>query len=181
MSFLIDPPWLYATGRAYGRLMPERTPAARARADRDGRCFLATSISLYLEQAVDAADLAAVPRRARPRLDAQLRRLQVRPPPRRAGAARRSAALFATYPLWLRAGRRAAPETLERDVPVLALEAGFALGLQRGDEDWRLASDYFLGELEQRPRLSKRGSQVLTANVEQSVLCIVLEAQEPPQ
>ena len=30
MSFLIDPPWLYATGRAYGHLMPERTPAARA-------------------------------------------------------------------------------------------------------------------------------------------------------
>ena len=24
MSFLIDPPWLYATGQMYGRLLPER-------------------------------------------------------------------------------------------------------------------------------------------------------------
>ena len=31
MSFLIDPPWLYATGRAYGRVLPEQTTAARAR------------------------------------------------------------------------------------------------------------------------------------------------------
>ena len=32
MSFLIDPPWLYANGRAYARLSPERAqgPAAAA-------------------------------------------------------------------------------------------------------------------------------------------------------
>ena len=57
MSFLIDPPWLYATGRAYGRLMPERTPAARARQTATAGVFLATSISLYLNRPLDAADL----------------------------------------------------------------------------------------------------------------------------
>src|SRR2546423_15620007 len=50
MSFLIDPPWLYATGRAYGRLMPERTPAARALHTATAGAFLATSISLYLNR-----------------------------------------------------------------------------------------------------------------------------------
>ncbi len=50
MSFLIDPPWLYATGRAYGRLMPERTPAARAVSRATAGVFLATSISLYLDR-----------------------------------------------------------------------------------------------------------------------------------
>jgi hypothetical protein len=46
MSFLIDPPWLYATGRAYGALMPERTPRARAVSKATAGVFLTTSISL---------------------------------------------------------------------------------------------------------------------------------------
>ena len=49
MSFLIDPPWLYATGRTYGRLMPEQTPAARAVSRLTAGAFLATSISLYFD------------------------------------------------------------------------------------------------------------------------------------
>src|ERR1700685_2311533 len=50
MSFLIDPPWLYATGRAYGRLMPERTPAARAVSRLTAGAFLPTSILLYFDR-----------------------------------------------------------------------------------------------------------------------------------
>ena len=50
MSFLIDPPWLYATGRVYGQLMPERTPAARALHTATAGTFLLTSISLYLNR-----------------------------------------------------------------------------------------------------------------------------------
>ncbi len=75
MSFLIDPPWLYATGVAYGRLMPERTPAARAVHTATAGAFLATSISLYLDRPWTAADLACLPRRERARLDAQLGRV----------------------------------------------------------------------------------------------------------
>ena len=52
MSFLIDPPWLYANGRAYAALAPERaqgrTAALAGAATMAG--FWAVSVSLYLNR-----------------------------------------------------------------------------------------------------------------------------------
>jgi hypothetical protein len=106
MSFLIDPPWLYATGRAYGRLMPERTPAARAIAGATAGAFLVTSISLYLNRpwtrpiwerchAEDGRDWM---------LNSGLFRIDHRRAGWRVHAL--SALLFSTYPWWLRLGER---------------------------------------------------------------------------
>jgi hypothetical protein len=106
MSFLIDPPWLYATGQAYGRLMPERTPVARAVHTATAATFLATSISLYLNRrwtrpiwrackAEDGRDWM---------LNSGVLRIDHRRPGGRAHAA--AALLFATYPWWLRLGER---------------------------------------------------------------------------
>ena len=50
MSFLVDPPWLYANGRAYARLAPEEAQGAIARAA-GAAClatFWAAGVSLYL-------------------------------------------------------------------------------------------------------------------------------------
>ena len=108
MSFLIDPPWLYATGHAYGRLMPERTPAARALEKATAGVFLATSISLYLNRpwtrpiwercrAQDGRDWM---------LNSGVFKFDRRGASWRVHAV--SALLFATYPSWLRMGERAA-------------------------------------------------------------------------
>ncbi len=52
MSFLIDPPWLYANGRAYAELAPE--PAQGRVAAAAGAVtmavFWAVSVSLYLNR-----------------------------------------------------------------------------------------------------------------------------------
>ena len=108
MSFLIDPPWLYATGRVYGRLMPERTPTARAVEKATAGVFLGTSISLYLNRpwtrriwelcgAEDGRDWM---------LNSGLFRIDHR----RSSAPVHviAALLFASYPLWLRLGERTA-------------------------------------------------------------------------
>ncbi len=107
MSFLIDPPWLYATGCLYGRLMPERTPVARTVHTATAGLFLATSISLYLNRPwtrpiweacrvedgrdwmLNSGVLRIDHRRARPRTHAV------------------AALLFASYPWWLWLGERA--------------------------------------------------------------------------
>ena len=106
MSFLIDPPWLYATGRAYGRLMPERTPAARAVSKATAGVFLATSISLYLDRPWTRRIWEAC--RAETGRDWMLRSGVLPIDYRRAGRRTHmiSAALFATYPLWLVLGER---------------------------------------------------------------------------
>lgn len=107
MSFLIDPPWLYATGRVYGRLMDERTPAARVAHTATAGVFLATSISLYLNlpwtrpiwercSAEDGRDWM---------LNSGLFRIDHRRAGWRVHAA--AATLFATYPWWLLLGERA--------------------------------------------------------------------------
>ena len=108
MSFLIDPPWLYATGRAYGRLLPERTPAARALHTATAGAFLATSISLYLNRPWTRGIWEAC--RAEDGRDWMLNSGVFRIDHRRAGARTHAVAalLFATYPLWLRLGERAA-------------------------------------------------------------------------
>jgi hypothetical protein len=105
MSFLIDPPWLYATGRAYGRLLPdEQTPAARAIHTATAGAFLATSISLYLNlpwtrriweacRAQDGRDWM---------LNSGVFRFDFRHASRRTHVL--AALLFPTYPWWLRLG-----------------------------------------------------------------------------
>jgi hypothetical protein len=106
MSFLIDPPWLYATGRVYGRAMPERTPAARALHTATAGAFLTTSISLYLDRPWTRPIWRAC--RAQSGRDWMLNSGVLRIDHRRAG--RRTHALaaliFATYPWWLWLGER---------------------------------------------------------------------------
>ena len=105
MSFLIDPPWLYANGRAIGAAAPdERTGKALAAATMG--VFWGVSIPLYLNQ-----------RWTRPiwrlcradsgrdwMLNSGVLSLDHRRPSRRTHAV--SAAIFASYPLWLWLGYR---------------------------------------------------------------------------
>ncbi len=108
MSFLIDPPWLYATGRAYGRLMPQETPAARAVSTATLGVFLATSISLYLDLPWTRPISRAC--RAQDGRDWMLNSGVLRIDHLRVGPRVHalSALIFATYPLWLRLGERSA-------------------------------------------------------------------------
>jgi hypothetical protein len=107
MSFLIDPPWLYATGRVYGRLMPEHTPVARTIHTATAGAFLATSISLYLNRpwtrpiweacrAEDGRDWM---------LNSGVFKVDHKHVDKRVHIA--SALVFLTYPWWLRLGERA--------------------------------------------------------------------------
>jgi hypothetical protein len=106
MSFLIDPPWLYATGRAYGRLMPEPTPAARVVSKTTLGVFLATSVSLYFNKRWTAPIWRAC--RAQDGRDWMLNSgvlsIDHRRVDRRTHAI--SALIFATYPVWLWLGER---------------------------------------------------------------------------
>jgi hypothetical protein len=108
MSFLIDPPWLYATGQLYGRMLPERTPAARLLEKATVGAFLATSISLYLNRQWTRPIWEAC--RAQDGRDWMLNSGVFHIDHRRAGARTHvlSALGFATYPLWLRLGERGA-------------------------------------------------------------------------
>ena len=108
MSFLIDPPWLYATGQLYGRVLPERTPAARVLEKATAGAFLATSISLYLNRPWTRPIWKAC--RAQDGRDWMLNSGVFGIDHRRAVARTHALAalLFATYPLWLRLGERAA-------------------------------------------------------------------------
>ena len=113
MSFLIDPPWLYANGRAYAALAPERAQGRTAAAVGAATMavFWGVSVSLYLNRPWTRRIWRLCRAARRPRLDAQLGRPADRPPRGRAATHAVSAALFATYPLWLwlgwRDGRRA--------------------------------------------------------------------------
>lgn len=106
MSFLIDPPWLYATGRAYGRLMHNETPATRAVSTATLGAFLATSISLYLNRPWTRPLSRAC--RAQDGRDWMLNSGVLRIDHRQAGPRTHaiSALIFATYPLWLWLGER---------------------------------------------------------------------------
>jgi hypothetical protein len=98
MSFLIDPPWLYANGRLAARL-PARAQAPVAAAT--VAVFAATSASLYLNRRWTRRiwELCG----ARDGRDWMLNSGVLRLDHRRAGPATHavSAALFATYPVWL--------------------------------------------------------------------------------
>jgi hypothetical protein len=106
MSFLIDPPWLYATGRAYGQVMPEQTPAARAVSRATLGVFLATSISLYLNRPWTRRIWEAC--RAQDGRDWMLNSGVLHIDQHRAGRRTHkiSALIFASYPLWLWLGER---------------------------------------------------------------------------
>lgn len=98
MSFLIDPPWLYANGRLLGRL-PDRavTPVATATLT----AFVATSVSLYLNRDWTRPIWEAC--RARDGRDWMLNSGVLRIDSDAAGTRTHavSAAIFASYPLWL--------------------------------------------------------------------------------
>lgn len=105
MSFLIDPPWLYANGRAYAAVGPPGKPAAALGAATIAT-FWAVSISLYLNRpwtkpiweacrAEDGRDWM---------LNSGVLKLNHRCVTPRTHAI--SAAIFATYPLWLWLGYR---------------------------------------------------------------------------
>jgi len=106
MSFLIDPPWLYATGRLYGRAMPEKTPISGAVNAATAGVFLAISISLYLDRPWTRPIWKAC--RAQSGRDWMLNSGVFRFDATKAGARthRLSAAIFATYPMWLLWGLR---------------------------------------------------------------------------
>ncbi len=106
MSFLIDPPWLYATGQAYGRLMPERTTAARALHTATAGAFLATSISLYMNRPWTRPiwRLCKAESGRDWMLNSGVFSFEHRRVGRRAHLI--SALIFATYPWWLLMGER---------------------------------------------------------------------------
>ena len=103
MSFLIDPPWLYANGRAYGQLAPERArgrPAAALGAGTIGLFWLG-SVSLYLNRRWTAPLARACG--AEDGRDWMLNSGVFRFDHRRAGRSTHAVAavLFLSYPLWL--------------------------------------------------------------------------------
>jgi hypothetical protein len=108
MSFLIDPPWLYATGRLYGAKAPERAQgtAATALGTATMAVFWGTSISLYLDRRWTAPIWKAC--RARSGRDWMLNSGVFRFQYKKNGMATHalSASIFATYPLWLWLGHR---------------------------------------------------------------------------
>jgi hypothetical protein len=104
MSFLIDPPWLYANGR----LLAERVPPPQR--DRLAAAtlgvFLVTSVSLYLDRRWTTPIWRLC--RARSGRDWMLNSGVLKLDAERAGTPTHlvSGALFATYPLWLWLGLR---------------------------------------------------------------------------
>ena len=109
MSFLIDPPWLYANGHAFAAITQERWTAAALGAATIG-AFWAVSISLYANRRWTRPIWEACG--ADDGRDWMLNSGVFRFDHAHAGPVTHatSAALFATYPLWLwlgwRAGRR---------------------------------------------------------------------------
>jgi hypothetical protein len=103
MSFLIDPPWLYANGRLIAAAPPRRRrPLAVATLG----VFLVTSVSLYLDRGWTRPIWRLC--RARSGRDWMLNSGVLRMDPDRAGTPTHavSALLFSTYPLWLWLGLR---------------------------------------------------------------------------
>jgi hypothetical protein len=105
VSFLIDPPWLYANGRAIAAATPDDRAAAALGAATMG-VFWGVSVPLYL----NARWTRPIWRACRARsgrdwmMNSGVLRLDHRRPTGRTHAV--SAAIFATYPLWLWLGYR---------------------------------------------------------------------------
>jgi hypothetical protein len=109
MSFLIDPPLLYSSGRTYARLTRDSQPRA-ARDAAVGAAFMVVfwgvSVGLYLEQGWTRPVWRAC--RASSGRDWMLNSGVLRLDWRKAGAGTHllSGAIFATYPMWLWLGMR---------------------------------------------------------------------------
>ena len=107
MSFLIDPPWLIANGIAIEMLAPTETAADMAEVAVLG-VFLGTSISLYM----DAAWTKPIVKICRAQsgrdwmLNSGVFKFDYENPTDLTHSA--SAMIFATYPFWIRLGRRMA-------------------------------------------------------------------------
>ena len=101
MSFLIDPPWLYANGRALAR---DDRPAPLAAGTM--AVFWGVSIPLYLNRrwTKPVWRLCRADSGRDWMLNSGVLKLDHRRPSRRTHAV--SAAIFATYPLWLYLGYR---------------------------------------------------------------------------
>lgn len=103
MSFLIDPPWLYANGQILGRLAPEEgpSPATKALGAATLGTFLGVSIPLYLNHRWTKPLWKAC--RAESGRDWMLNsgvfEFDHKRPSTRTNAI--AALIFATYPLWL--------------------------------------------------------------------------------
>jgi hypothetical protein len=108
MSFLIDPPWLYATGDQIGRRFDPPVDTALATATM--AVFWGVSIGLYLNKPFTKPVWKAC--RARSGRDWMLNSGVFKLDPDRAGTPTHlvSGALFATYPLWLWLGLRHASD-----------------------------------------------------------------------
>jgi hypothetical protein len=108
MSFLIDPPWLYANGRALAAATPPQRRAPLAAATLG--VFLVTSVSLYLDRAWTRPIWRLC--RARSGRDWMLNSGVLHLDAERAGTPTHlvSGALFATYPFWLWLGLRHAQD-----------------------------------------------------------------------
>jgi hypothetical protein len=109
MSFLIDPPLLYSGGRTYGRLTRD-APPNRGRDAAAGAVYMAVfwgvSVGLYLDQGWTRPVWRMC--RAKSGRDWMLNSGVLRLDWRKAGPRTHamSAAIFATYPLWLWLGAR---------------------------------------------------------------------------
>jgi hypothetical protein len=108
VSFLIDPPWLYANGEAYARLAPaaEDRRTAGALGIATIAVFWLVSISLYLNRAWTHPIARAC--RSEDGRDWMLNSGVFRFDYRRAGPRTHliAALIFSTYPLWLWLGYR---------------------------------------------------------------------------
>ena len=108
MSFLIDPPWLYANGRAYAALAPERAQGRTAvvAGAATMAVFWAVSISLYLDKGWTRHvwRLCRVSSGRDWMLNSGV--LHLDPGAAGPGTHAVSAALFASYPYWLWRGWR---------------------------------------------------------------------------
>jgi hypothetical protein len=108
VSFLIDPPWLYANGQAYARLAPDsaqgRTAAGAGLAT--VAAFWLVSVSLYLNRRWTNPIAKAC--RAEDGRDWMLNSGVLKLDHRAAGRGTHAAAglIFLTYPLWLWLGYR---------------------------------------------------------------------------
>lgn len=108
MSFIIDAPWLYATGETYARLTPQdETPAKALKLGAATiAAFWALSIPLYLNQRWTAPVWKAC--RAKSGRDWMVNSGVLRVDTEKIGPRghRVAALLFLTYPLWLLLGYR---------------------------------------------------------------------------
>jgi hypothetical protein len=103
VSFLVDPPWLFANGEAYARFAPESAQGGRARAAAAATlaAFLGVGVALYSNARVTRPLWPLLP--GRDGRDFMVNFPGLRVDTRRAGRGLHvaAAAVFATYPLWL--------------------------------------------------------------------------------